>query len=63
MTDLHPDPKAMRSDDLRRHMRDAHHMDPDYLRNLPDSVLDLDHQWSHEDGLDIEPHEHAEEAP
>jgi hypothetical protein len=54
-----PDVEGPTGDDLRRHMRDAHHFDPEYLRIVPDAALSVEHEAHHKDGLDMEQHTHA----
>lgn len=53
-----PQGPEMSPDDLRRHLRDFHHLDVEYLRIVPDGALVVEHDFHHEDGLDIEPHVH-----
>lgn len=52
-------PAMLTGNDLRRHLRDFHHLDIEYLRIVPDGALAVEHEFHHEDGLDIEPHVHG----
>jgi hypothetical protein len=46
-------------DDLRRHLRDAHHFDVGHLRIAPAEGLAVEHEHHHQDGIDMEPHTHG----
>ena len=46
-------------DALRRHLRDAHHFEVDHLRIAPEDGLIVEHEFHHEDGLDMEEHTHG----
>lgn len=53
-------PRAgLSGDDLRRHLRDMHHFEIAHLRIAPDAGLVCEHEDHHEDGIDMEPHEHG----
>lgn len=43
---------------MRRHLRDMHHFEIGHLRIAPDAGLVVEHEFHHEDGIDMEPHEH-----